>query len=282
VNEVVSLPYPNGNVWTAAAELAKRGFDLAYILPRSLRSALESASARIPKRIGFGGDLRRFLLTEAVSYDEKLLYAHRYLKLIGEEQLPLSQAQPYFPSEKPTDGVAAALAQRLQGQILGIAPISIAPSRTWAPERFAQVAAAFLKRTAGTVVLFGAPSERVRIEAIARQIGHESVINTAGHLDLPQLGWFISKCSAFVANDSGLMHVAACFKIPSVIAFGASEPARALPPWGRFTAIQHPEIFCVPCLRNHCVRFGDDHNACLKAITVTEIDSALTAAPGQP
>ena len=37
--------------------------DVAYILPRSFRAALESRLARIPERIGYAGDLRGLLLT---------------------------------------------------------------------------------------------------------------------------------------------------------------------------------------------------------------------------
>jgi heptosyltransferase-2 len=165
---------------------------------------------------------------------------------------------------------------------LGIAPISVAPSRTWGPERFASTASAFLKKNGGTVVLFGSPGERPRVENIAAQITGGEVINTAGRLSLPELGWTLSQCTVFLANDSGLMHVAACFRIPSVVLFGASDPAFALPPWGRFLALQHKEIFCVPCLRNHCVRFGAGHDECMKTISVDEAGSALQAAVGAP
>jgi ADP-heptose:LPS heptosyltransferase len=71
------------------------------------------------------------------------------------------------------------------------------------------------------------------------------------------------------------MHVASAFQKPTVVLFGASAPEVALPPWGRFHALQHTEIACVPCLRNHCVRFGAGHNECLRAITVDEAISAL-------
>jgi heptosyltransferase-2 len=277
VNEVVALPYPNGTVFEAAQRIVEQHFDAVYILPRSFRAALESRLAKIPERIGYTGDARRLLLTTARRYDNRLLYAHRYLKLIGEESLPLRDVRPYFPSEKPSAEKIGSLANSPAQPVLGIAPISVAPSRTWSAQRFAETASSFLKKNGGTAVLFGSPSERDRVERIASQITGGDVINTAGKLSLPELGWAIAQCTAFIGNDSGLMHVAACFEIPSVILFGASDPAFALPPWGKFISVQHEEIFCVPCLKNHCVRFGEGHNECLKSISVDEATAALTA-----
>jgi heptosyltransferase II len=102
-----------------------------------------------------------------------------------------------------------------------------------------------------------------------------AAIDTAGRLNLPQLGWLVSQLDKFLGNDSGLMHVAAAFKIPSVVLFGASEPKWALPQTGTFRAIQHPEVFCVPCLRNECVRLGTGYKECQAKITVEEVFSAL-------
>jgi heptosyltransferase-2 len=282
VNETIALPYPNGNVGDAAKLLATAHCDTAYILPRSFRAALESRLAKISKRIGYAGDLRRWLLTNAVSYDHKLVYAHRYLKLIGEETFPLENVAPYFPSQAPSLEKQGPLAQASSGPVLGIAPISVAPSRTWSAERFAQTANDFLKKNGGTVVLFGSAGERSRIEAIATQITAGPVVNTAGQLSLAELGWFISRCRLFLANDSGLMHVAACFRVPAVILFGASEPAFALPPWGTFVGLQHKEIFCVPCLKNNCVRFGSGRDECMRAISVNEAFAALDALGNKP
>jgi ADP-heptose:LPS heptosyltransferase len=101
------------------------------------------------------------------------------------------------------------------------------------------------------------------------------VIDTTGGLSLPQLGSLVSQCDAMVVNDSGLMHVASVFKVPTVVVFGASEPGAALPPYGRFRAVQHREVPCVPCLRNQCVRFGENYLECLKAVTVAEVSAAL-------
>ena len=60
-------------------DLAEREFDLAVIFPNSFRSAWECKRAGIPRRIGFAGHWRRFLLTDVVrpSHSERVVYEQR-------------------------------------------------------------------------------------------------------------------------------------------------------------------------------------------------------------
>ncbi len=269
VRSVVTLPYSDGgSVWEAARVLKKENYDVAYILPRSFRSALESWLARIPRRIGYKGDLRQLLLTEAIPYDENKLYPHRYLKLIGEENLRLDNLSPYFPKEESD------LTRGCPRPFLGIAPSSVAPARTWDADRFAAVARWFIKEKKGTVFLFGSPKEKSVTQSVAQQTG-PSVVDTAGRVSLPQLGGLMAQMDAFVGNDSGLMHVASTFKISSVILFGPSDPTWALPPFGRFIPLQDRSISCVPCLRNECVRIGEFYKVCQKSLTPDHVIAAL-------
>lgn len=280
VDRIITLPYPAGSIFSAARAVKNEEFDAVYILPRSLRTGLEAWLSRIPKRIGFDDAPRRWLLTQTHSYDENLIYPRRYLKLIGEEHLALDSVAPYFPSRKPD----LAKLERLAGRpfsswkkpFLGVAPVSIAPSRTWPADRFAGMADRYIQKHGGTVILFGSPAEKNRVQEVRKKV-ESPVVDTSGELDLAELGWMMSQLNFLFANDSGLMHVASCFKIPSIIIFGASDPRTALPVWGRFVPIQNTNIACVPCGRNVCVRFGPFHNECLNTISVNIVDDALEA-----
>ena len=49
-------------------------------------------------------------------------------------------------------------------------------------------------------------------------------VDLCGKLDLRGLGGFISRCTAFVANDSGPMHMARALGVPTLSFFGSTDP----------------------------------------------------------
>src|SRR5689334_22264644 len=58
VDAVLELPYRRGGTLATVAEIWRgESFDEIFVLPRSFRTALEPLLARIPSRVGFGGDL---------------------------------------------------------------------------------------------------------------------------------------------------------------------------------------------------------------------------------
>ncbi|NDD13842.1 MAG: lipopolysaccharide heptosyltransferase II, partial [Betaproteobacteria bacterium] len=67
VSEVVEFPFVHGSVQLSARRQVARAltgrFDVAYVLPNSLKSALLPFLASIPKRIGYLGEARVGLLT---------------------------------------------------------------------------------------------------------------------------------------------------------------------------------------------------------------------------
>jgi heptosyltransferase-2 len=269
IDAVAALPPKNQKSLRAASALIRQGhFDEIYVLPRSLRTALEAWSGGVPKRVGFAADFRSFFLTDRFPYSHDISLAHRYLRLIGEDTLPDEKMKAYYPK-------AVAMPEpALKGPVLGVAPWSIAPARSWLPGRFVDVANRFLAETHGTVVLFGSTEERAASAQLQTQI-KGNVVDTTGGLDLYQLGTMIRRCDAMVVNDSGLMHIAAACNVPLVAIFGAGDMKQALPRFGRCVGRQHPEIPCVPCLRNRCVRFGPYYNECQKKVTADEVFDAL-------
>ena len=68
VAEVIELPFAHGRLdWAARRRIAAglRGrFDVGYVLPNSLKSALIPWLAGIPRRVGYAGESRYLLLNE--------------------------------------------------------------------------------------------------------------------------------------------------------------------------------------------------------------------------
>lgn len=253
-----------------ARALKERNYDRAYILPPSFGSALAPWWAGIPERIGGNSDFRRPLLTRAVHIDERFHYVRRYLALVGAEGTEISSADLYFPSEPAPPGWAGPAAG---DRVLAVAPGSRAPARRWFAERFAETINRLPSCWSGAVIL-GAPEDRPVADRVA-SLCRRPVHNLCGQTSLPALSGILKNCAALLTNESGLMHVGWAVGLPLVVVSGPSN-IHATSPFGpQVRVLQHREIPCVPCVKNHCLRAADEQNLCLKAITVPEVLHAL-------
>ena len=86
VDEVIA--FPAAKMFRVAKLICGRGFDTAIIFPNSLRTGLEMWLARIPRRVGYAGHKRRWLLTEVFSETKDVPanapgrhQVHHYLRL---------------------------------------------------------------------------------------------------------------------------------------------------------------------------------------------------------
>lgn len=78
----------------------------------------------------------------------------------------------------------------------------------------------------------------------------------------------VSECNYFISNDSGLAHVAAAFKIPTIVIFGPTSKNEYILPT-KFLAVEKDNLECRPCfhLRKPCLV----NQKCLKDISVKNV-----------
>ncbi|WP_225895265.1 glycosyltransferase family 9 protein [Leptolyngbya sp. NIES-2104] len=152
----------------------------------------------------------------------------RYLRLLEFVGIPASDSEMEFP-------IADADRQEFQtlSQIHGLqryacihAGASV-PSRCWSSDRFAQIAE-YLSQRGWQIVLTGTCAERGLTESIARLI-KAPTINLAGRTSLGTLAALLEGCKLLVCNDTGISHLAAALKVPSVVIFSGSDPQRWSP-----------------------------------------------------
>lgn len=280
VARVLEFPFAHGGLqWSARRALARqlRGqFDVAYVCPNSLKSALLPWWAGIARRIGYQGESRYLLLNRRLpnpptGYRPPMVTF--YSALSGETGVEQDR-----PRLTLAAGVVQAALVSLQLQPQGyyvFAPgAEFGPAKRWPASNFAVLA----EQLALPVVLLGSAKESALCAEIAHAVngvkpGHCQ--NWAGRTSLDQAIAAISAAKAVVSNDSGLMHVAAAFGIPQVALFGSSSPMHTPPlnalaqvVWLKNDPSYQPPLDCAPCFERTCPL---GHKRCLVDIQPDDV-----------
>jgi heptosyltransferase-2 len=159
------------------------------------------------------------------------------------------------------------------GVLVGLAPgAAYGRAKQWPPARVAQVIGRLSREHQATCVLVGAAGDRQAGREIlsALPAGSASVINLIGRTDMRLLVGVLSRCAAFVSNDSGAMHLAAAVGLPVTAIFGPTDE-RVTAPLGRSDLLVH-QVFCRPCMLREC---PIDHR-CMKGITADAVFGSVS------
>lgn len=151
------------------------------------------------------------------------------------------------------------------GRYVCIHPGSQLPSRRWDPERFAEVADA-LAATGHTVVLTGTQAEALLVASVQAHMKSPAT-NLAGRTPLPALGALLESAALLVCNDTGVSHIAAALRTPSVVISAGSDVSRWAPlDHGRHQVLWQ-DMACRPCGHPVCPHA----NRCARAIDVQQV-----------
>ena len=260
VGETIESPFAHGELALGkrlkiGRQLQAGNYDRAYVLPNSFKSALVPLFARIPERVGFVGEARHWLLTDARKLDERALplMVQRFAHLAAPRGTTLDADLP-----KPRLQIESAERYRLVAQ-LGLARASrlicfcpgaeYGPAKRWPPKYFGELAAA-LAAEGSTIWIVGSSKERDIGEAI-REHSAGVALNLCGRTTLDQAVVLLSGADMVVTNDSGLMHVAAALDRPLVALYGSSSPAFT-PPLSARARILKFDVPCSPCFERTC------------------------------
>jgi heptosyltransferase-2 len=260
VGETIESPFAHGELalrkrLQIGRQLRTRHYDRAYVLPNSFKSALVPLFARIPERIGFVGEARRWLLTDARKLDERALplMVQRFAHLAAPRGTAVEGELPH-----PRLQVEPAERDRLMAQLGLVRPSRLAcfcpgaeygPAKRWPPQYFGELAAA-LAAKGNAVWIVGSSRERDIGEAI-RESSAGVALNLCGRTTLDQAVVLLSGADMVVTNDSGLMHVAAALDRPMLALYGSSSPAFTPPLSGR-ARILKLDVPCSPCFERTC------------------------------
>ena len=258
-------------------ELQTARFDVVIDLQCLLRSALFAFAAKVPVRIGLDNarEGARFFYTQAVPVAGKNLHAVdqnlAVLPYILPDAVPVT---PDFTLAVP-DGAAKTMRQVLRQSGVEKPYALLLPGARWASKiwpaaHFRQLASELAASRKLPVVVAGGVAEK-KDWATFRAQGVTSLI---GQTSLEELAALVQGAAFLVTNDSGPMHLGACFNKRVLVLMGPTRPEKT----GPYNApeILQKKLPCVPCLRRICPR-RDVPMECLTTLLPGEVLARLQA-----
>ena len=201
---------------------------------REFASTFYARKIVVPDLVRHAVDRNLYLLNECLGSDE--LYDH-----------------PRFNRD---DGCVAEIDDLLDGKVGSSSIVTVAvgsrwESKNWPPEFFAAVMDRVAYESNASIVLVGSPSEVVIGEKVMSASRSKKFVDLIGKTTLGGMVELIRRSEVLMTNDSGPMHVAAAFGIPTVTFFGPTSPERT-GPYGSIHVIFESKLDCSPCYNRKC------------------------------
>ena len=157
---------------------------------------------------------------------------------------------------------------------LGINPgASYGSAKRWYPEEFVKVAKQLSDQY--DIVIFGGPSEQEMASDIEKgliELRVDNYQNLAGKTSVSELIGQISSLDLFITGDSGPMHVAAAFQVPTVAIFGPTKDKETSQWMNQCSAIVKKGLDCQPCMQRTCPL---KHHNCMRLIQAEDVLEAV-------
>ena len=258
--------------------LRRVGFDAAYVLPNSFKSALLPCWAGIPRRIGALGEARLGLLNDwrRLDRDRHPKMIERFMALAYPPGQTLPQPYP-APALRVDAANREALVERFDlatsEPVTALCPgAEYGAAKRWPAEHFAGLAQARLKAGHGVWVI-GSRGDQALGAAIAEAA--PGTVNLAGRTRLADAVDLLSLADAVVTNDSGLMHVACALSVRVVALYGSTSPDFT-PPLDANAQVLSLGLDCQPCFQRQCPL---GHFKCLRELKPADVVQALRWEP---
>ncbi len=161
-------------------------------------------------------------------------------------------------------------AHTYQNPTLGINPgAAYGSAKRWYPKEFAKIA--LMEHKNYDIIIFGGRGEEKEakeIEDFLIQNKVKNYTNLAGKTSVKELCQYIGGLSMLITNDSGPMHIAAAYQVPTYAIIGPTTYAETYP-WNNPNGhIITKDLPCAPCTKRVCPL---KHHECMKSITAEDV-----------
>ena len=159
-------------------------------------------------------------------------------------------------------------------KILGINPgASYGSAKRWYPQKFAEVVEKLSKQF--DIIIFGSTNEKDFVKEIEKLLiakGINNYQNLAGKTTITELINCISNLDLFITGDSGPMHLAASFQIPTIAIFGPTKYDETSQWMNDNSIVVKKNLDCQPCMKRTCPL---KHHNCMKLIKAQEVIDSI-------
>ena len=256
----------------ACLDLRGEGYRQAILIPRSTSAAWLIFFSKIKIRTGFK-QVRPGLINDQRGGRP----GDFHQKTVGllPKEMPIPDHLPY-PRLQTDEKEIAETVGRFEMDISQKPLIVLAPgasrwsTKKWPIEYFVQLSGMLAEKY--HVCVMGGDQEFALGQVIAAE-HPQNVTNLCGKSAISEAVDVIAAAECVVANDSGLLHVAAAACTPVVGIYGPTSP-EAYPPLSDSKAICWRNTLCSPCYMNQCP-YG--HHACMTKITPQEIFEKISS-----
>ncbi|MBO5911366.1 MAG: lipopolysaccharide heptosyltransferase II [Elusimicrobiaceae bacterium] len=263
-------------VWKTARAIKKSGIDILLVPHRSFRSARIAWLSGVPIRIGFTSSEGWFLYTKTVPFSWMIHDAERNLSLLqgiakeqfGGEKLSMS----FTPSAE--ENVARLLKDfNLEGKkLVGVHAGSAWPTKCWPIEYFVELISKLQTELGVQVVLVGGGKQDTDLGEKICQLAKGHAASLCGKTSLADLMALMKHLSLFITNDSGPMHIATAFDVPTLAIFGPTTRELGFFPYGQgHRVMEVKNLECRPCALHGGKKCPLGHFKCMKDITPDEV-----------
>ena len=157
-----------------------------------------------------------------------------------------------------------------KNKLLGINPgASFGSAKRWYPKEFADVASDLSSQY--DIIIFGGPGEKDianDIENYLIEKGVDNYQNLAAKTTIKELITQISYLDLFITSDSGPMHLAAAFQVPTVAIFGPTMDNETSQWMNEKSIIVKKNLECQPCMKRTCPL---GHHNCMKQVKALDV-----------
>lgn len=268
IDEVQS--YSKKRFWQSTFKVLKEGlFDACIINHNAFKYALLPFLAGIPVRVGYQKEGRSVLLTHKRPLHETVVHRLEHnallLDLLSIESRDLLP-RIYEGSEEM--GLSGELLSKFglvdRGYVVFIVG-SIAETRRWFPENFAELARKIESELKLKIVILGGPDDQGIAQKVLELYPEDknNIQSLAGKTSLRETILLLKHAKIVATNDTGPLHVSSALGIPVVTWFGAADEQEIKPPSPN-TTVLNTHVHCSPCVKEVC---PEKTLACLVQIT---------------